>query len=465
MSRLASGGLIDRDARLTLRFDGRDILAHPGDTLASALVAAGVRVVGRSFKYHRPRGLVASGTDEPNALVTVAPGPGQSPNLRATEVEAHDGLTAVSQNRWPSLGFDLMAVNDLAAPLIGAGFYYKTFMWPKTFWERLYEPLIRRAAGLGALSGAPDRSVNEKAFAFCDLLVIGAGPAGLMAALTAGRAGARVILADEDFRVGGRLNAERLEVGGRPGADWAAATLAELASLPNVRLMPRTTVTGLYDGGTFGALERVSLHLAAPPADAPAHAFWRIVARRAVLATGAHERMIAFPGNDRPGVMLAGAARAYVNRWAAAPGRKAAVFCNNDDGWRTAADLAAAGIAVAALVDARAGATPPQGPWRTFTGAAVTGTRGRMGLSAIEVRDAAGSRRIETDLLAVSGGWSPALHLDVAIAARGRSGTTRSPPSFPRRTRSRGSRTPARWRAPSRPTRRWPAARRPPPAR
>jgi sarcosine oxidase subunit alpha len=418
VTRLAAGGLIDRGRTLRASFDGRALAAHPGDTLASALVANGVRVVGRSFKYHRPRGLVAAGSEEPNALVTVGRDAARTPNLRATEQEVYDGLCAVSQNRWPSLGLDLMAAADLAAPLIGAGFYYKTFMWPARFWERVYEPLIRRAAGLGALSGERDPDASEKAFAFADLLVIGAGPAGLMAARPAGRAGARVILADEDFRLGGRLNAERLEVDGRPAADWAEAAAAELASLPNVRLMPRTTVTGVYDGGTYGALERVSGHLAAPPEHAPRDAFWRIAARRAILAAGAHERPIAFPDNDRPGVMLAGAARAYLNRWAAAPGRRAVVFTAQDDGWRTAQDLAAAGIEVAALVDARAEAALPAGPWRGFAGGVVTGTRGRLGLRAVRVRDAAGERWIEADLLAVSGGWNPAAQLTCHLGAR-----------------------------------------------
>ena len=246
MRRLQAGGRIDRSRNLAVSFDGRRFYAHPGDTLASALLANGVSVIGRSFKYHRPRGVLSAGSEEPNALVTVGRGAAATPNSRATVQEAYAGLEAFSQNRWPTLRFDLMAANDLLAPLIGAGFYYKTFMWPKSFWERLYEPLIRRAAGLGALSGEVDPDACEKAFAFCDLLVIGAGPAGLMAALTAGRAGARVILADEDFLPGGRLNAERLEIGGRPAADWAAEAAAELAAMPSVRVMARTTVIGVW---------------------------------------------------------------------------------------------------------------------------------------------------------------------------------------------------------------------------
>jgi sarcosine oxidase subunit alpha len=415
--RLAVGGRIDRSRGLGVSFDGRRLVAHPGDTLASALLANGVQLVGRSFKYHRPRGIVAAGSEEPNALVTVGRGAGATPNTRATVQEAFDGLVAVSQNRWPSLGLDLLAVNDLAAPLIGAGFYYKTFMWPKAFWERVYEPLIRRAAGLGRLSGERDPDPCEKAFAFCDLLVIGAGPAGLMAALTAGRAGARVILAEEDFVLGGRLNAERLEVGGRAGADWAAAVAAELAAMPNVRVMTRTTVTGVYDGGTYGALERVAEHVAVRPEGAPLHCFWRIAARRAVLCAGALERLVAFPDNDRPGVMLASAARSYLHRWAVAP-QRVAVFTTNDDGWRTAADLAAAGVEVTALIDPRSGAAVPEGPWRRFAGGEVIGTRGRQGLREVSVRPDGRVHRLEADCLAVSGGWNPTLHLTSHLGAR-----------------------------------------------
>ncbi len=409
MRRLETGGSIDRAHRIGVRFDGRQLTAHPGDTLASALLANGVGLVGRSFKYHRPRGVFSAGSEEPNALVTVGLAAAASPNTRSTMQEAYDGLEAFSQNSWPNLSFDLMAVNGFLAPLIGAGFYYKTFMWPKSFWERVYEPLIRRAAGLGALSGKPDPDACEKAFAFCDILVIGAGPAGLMAALTAGRAGARVILAEEDFLPGGRLLAERREVAGRPGVDWAAEVADELAALPNVRLMMRTTVTGAYDGGTYGALERVSEHVA-HQGEAPRQCFWRIAARRAVLCAGALERLVAFVNNDRPGVMLAGAVRAYLNRWAVAP-RRAAVFTTCDDGWRTAADLAAAGVEVTALIDARPGAAVPLGPWRSFAGAEVIAAHGWREISAVSVRQGGQVERLAADCLAVSGGWNPTLHL------------------------------------------------------
>ena len=256
--RLHRGGLIERAEAVPFSFDGRSYTGLHGDTLASALLANGVRLVGRSFKYHRPRGILSAGSDEPNALVELHRGARREPNSKATTIELFAGLAARSQNRWPSLTFDVHAVNQLLSPLIGAGFYYKTFMWPAAFWERLYEPLIRRAAGLGRLSGEPDPDGYEKASAFCDVLVVGSGPSGLMAALAAGRAGLRVILCEDDFRLGGRLLSERYEIDGRPVVEWVTEVADELASLPDVQIMTRTAVFGVYDG-EYGALERVIL--------------------------------------------------------------------------------------------------------------------------------------------------------------------------------------------------------------
>jgi len=391
---------------LRFHFDGLPYAGHPGDTLASALLANGVRLMGRSFKYHRPRGPLSAGSEEPNALVELRTGARQEPNTRATVVELFAGLEARSQNRWPSLRLDLMAVNDRLAPFLAAGFYYKTFMWPRSFWERVYEPIIRRAAGLGSVSREADPDAYDKGFLHCDLLVIGAGPAGLMAALTGARAGRRVILADEDFRMGGRLNAETFAVGGAAGADWAAGVVAELASLPNVRLMLRTTVIGAFDHGIYGAVERVSDHLPMPLPGKPRQMFWRICTPQAVLCAGATERPIAFANNDRPGIMLAGALRAYANRWGVAAGERVAVFTNNDDGLRTAADLTARGLEVVAVLDARAGAE-------------VIDSRGRLGLKSVTVRQADGRRRVlAVDALGVSGGWNPNANIQSHHGAR-----------------------------------------------
>ena len=413
--RLGHRAQIDRGRPVSFTFDGLRYQGFRGDTLASALLANDIRLVGRSFKYHRPRGILTAGSEEPNALVTLGRGAAQEPNARATTVELHEGLEAVSQNRWPSLDLDLMAVNDWLAPFLGAGFYYKTFMWPKAFWERVYEPAIRRAAGLGALSGQHNADRYERAWAHCDVLVIGAGPAGLMAAKQAAASGLDVILCDEDIRTGGRLNAETLVVDGQPGAAWAAAQTDELRAM-GVRIMNRTTVTGAYDGGTFGALERLAPEVAAR-SGAPRECFWRIVARGAVLAAGALERPVAFAANDRPGVMMAGAVRGYVNRWAVSPGRSVTVFGNNDDAHRTAADLIAAGVHVAALIDSRPEATTDL-DLRFYAGAQVTAAHGRKRLEAVSIATLSGIDKLQTDCLAMSGGWNPTLHLTCHMNGR-----------------------------------------------
>lgn len=415
--RVDGKGLIDRSQRLSFRFDGNAYRGFAGDTLASALLANDVRYVARSFKYHRPRGILTAGSEEPNALMTIGRGAATDPNVRATVQELYEGLEARSQNAWPSLGFDLLSVNDLAAPFLGAGFYYKTFMWPRAFWEKIYEPFIRRAAGLGALSGKSDADHYEKAYAFCDVLVIGAGPAGLMAAWAAAQSGVRVILADEDSVMGGRLNAETLQISSQPGSDWAAGMVAQLHAMDNVRLMPRTTVTGAHDGGTFGALERVSHHRDCVPRGGVKETFWRIVAKRSILAAGAIERHIAFQNNDRPGIMAAGAVRAYLNRFGVSPGKAMTVFANNDDAHRTAMDLQDAGLHIAAVIDSRADATA-LGDYRLMAGGMVTGSYGRTGLDAISVRTASGTEKIATDCLAVSGGWNPTVHMTCHMNGR-----------------------------------------------
>ncbi len=399
---------------VSFTFDGQRLGGVAGEPVAAALLANGIKLVARSFKYHRPRGIMSAGSEEQNALVTIGRGAQTEPNVRATTLEVSDGLEVFSQNAWPSLKHDLMAVNDLISPFLGAGFYYKTFMWPRAFWEKVYEPIIRRAAGLGGLSGLRNEDRYEKAFAFCDVLVIGAGPAGVMAALTAGRAGADVILADEDTAMGGRLLREVEQIDGRPAVDWVADALGELQAMKNVRLMTRTTVTGAYDQGTFGALERV----AGPRApDKPLECFWRIVAQRSILCAGALERPIAFPNNDRPGIMMASAVRAYVNRWGVAPGKSVTVFANNDDAHRTARDLVAAGVKVAAVIDSRE-EVAIAGDYPIFVGGQVTATKGRYALETITVSHAGGVREIRTDCLAMSGGWNPTVHLTCHMNGR-----------------------------------------------
>jgi sarcosine oxidase subunit alpha len=428
--RAAAGGLVDRGKTVRFTFDGRPYVGFAGDTLASALLANGVSLVGRSFKYHRPRGVLSAGVDEPNALVTVLKGEVREPNTPATLLEIHDGLTAVSQNRFPSLSFDLGALNQLAGGLISAGFYYKTFIGPAwlggtRFWM-FCEPFIRRAAGLGRAGRARDKARYGRMNAFCDVLVVGSGPAGLMAAKAAAGRGRRVILAELDPRFGGSANWSDETIDGMPAADWAARAVEDLSGRGNVRLLNRTTVWGYYDGNALAAVERVTDHKAVAGAGEPRHRHWVIRAGAVVLATGALERPLVFPGNDRPGIMLAGAAERYLVEFGVLPGDKAALFTNNDGAYRAAAALAKAGGKVTAIVDVRQQISPAAkalaaeaGVEHLFAGHAVVGTEGGKAVSAARVQafDAATGalsgdvRTIEADSVLVSGGWSPAIHL------------------------------------------------------
>jgi sarcosine oxidase subunit alpha len=405
--RLPKGGLIDRTATLGFSFDGKRFTGHKGDTLASALIANGVHLMGRSFKYHRPRGVISAGSAEPNALVELREGGRKEANTRATVIELYEGLVAKSQNRWPSLSFDVGALNSLASAVFVAGFYYKTFMWPKSFWEKIYEPMIRKAAGLGAAAKEADPDKYEKAYAHCDLLVIGAGPAGLMAALTAARSGARVIVAEEGAALGGSLLNEQTEIDGDSGLGWAQEIIAELAARSNVTLRPRTTVFGWYDGNVFGAVERVNDHVAEPKPYEPRQRYWRVIAKAALLASGAEERPIAFGGNDVPGVMLASAMRAYANRYAAAAGRSIAVFTNNDSGYLTARDMKAHGVHVEAIIDSRKESKAYSSGIPVVRGL-VAGVTGGKGIKGVELTD---HTYIPCDALAMSGGWSPIVNL------------------------------------------------------
>ncbi|MGH6797030.1 MAG: 2Fe-2S iron-sulfur cluster-binding protein, partial [Roseiarcus sp.] len=358
--RAAGFGFVDRSRPLAFTFDGVAYQGYAGDTLASALIANGVHLIGRSYKYHRPRGILSAGAEEPNALVGLERGPGRfTPNLRATQIDLYDGLRASSQNRWPSLTFDVGAVNDLFSPLFGAGFYYKTFMGPNLFgknwaWARVYEPMIRRAAGLGAPPREPDPDRYQRTFDHCDVLIVGAGQAGLAAALAASERGARVVVCDENPAPGGSLLIEsEVEIDGKSALKWLEDAVAALRSAPNVRLMTRTQAFGYYAQNFVALNERIAeADLIADP-DLPRERLWQMRAREVVLATGAIERPLVFPDNDRPAVMLAEAARRYCRQYGAKVGDRVVVATAHDSAYRAALDLKKAGVSVELIADLR----------------------------------------------------------------------------------------------------------------
>ncbi|CAN5211107.1 hypothetical protein BH10PSE7_BH10PSE7_03860 [soil metagenome] len=326
------GRLIDRTRRISFSFDGKTMSGFAGDTLASAVMANGQRLFGRSFKYHRPRGVVGLGSEEMNALVGIGEGARHEPNLRATQVELHDGLVAVSQNRWPSLSLDIGSFNNRLSRFIPGGFYYKTFMWPQVFWKHVYEPAIRRAAGLGRAPEGRDPDTYEQIHVHCDVLVIGAGIAGLAAAEAASANGARVIIADENPRLGGIADLSDGTIDGAPLSGWVTARTASLAAAENVHVLPRTTAVGHWHHNYLMLFERVADHDPSLLGESvPRHRLWKVRAKQVILATGAIERPLAFANNDRPGIMLASAARALVTRYGVAPGANGIVFTNNDD--------------------------------------------------------------------------------------------------------------------------------------
>ena len=424
--RLAGVGSVDRSRPLAFAFDGLLYQGYAGDTLASALIANGVHLVGRSFKYHRPRGVLSAGAEEPNALVTLRRGPGRvTPNLRATQIELYDGLSAVSQNRWPSLTFDLGAVNDFFSSLIGAGFYYKTFMGPNLLgknwaWTRVYEPVIRRASGLGRAPREPDPDRYQRTFDHCDVLVIGAGPAGLAATLAASESGARVVICDENPALGGSLLAEaeaEAEIEGKSALRWLEDTVATLRSAPNVRLMTRTQAFGYYAQNFVALNERIpEADLIADP-DLPRERLWQMRAREVVLAAGAIERPLVFPDNDRPAVMLADSARRYCNQYGVKVGDRVVVATANNSAYRAALDLKRAGVSVALIADLRPDAKEPLAEAaraagiEVAAGTEILGVDGRLRVKAVRLNVAGSRRTVACDALLMSGGWTPSVHL------------------------------------------------------
>jgi sarcosine oxidase, subunit alpha len=422
--RTPDGGRVDRAQRIGFEFDGQPYTGLAGDTLASALLANGVHLTGRSFKYHRPRGIFGAGSEEPNALVTVSRDDARvTPNLRATQVELYEGLIAESQNRWPSLRRDFGRLNDKLSAFFPAGFYYKTFMWPRRAWKALYEPLIRRAAGLGRAPTRADPDRYAHRYAHSDVLVVGAGPAGIAAALAAADSGARVILCDESSELGGSLLAEtHALIDGQAATTWLQRALASLAKNGRVTLLARTTAFGYFPHNLVGLHQRLNDHLASPAHGQPRERLWQVRAKSVVLATGAIERPLVFPGNDRPGILLAGSAQTYLNRYGVRVGTRAVVVTSGDEAYQAALDLHAAGTAIAAIADLRSEASGalPDAARRAgidiLRDSTVLGTTGDLRVSGVslgQVRDGEvrAGRRIECDTVLMSGGFTPSVHL------------------------------------------------------
>ena len=419
-TRLANRGrLINQDKAVSFTFNGKHLRGFAGDTLASALLANDQMLMGRSFKYHRPRGVVASGAEEPNALVNLGKGAAFEPNARATTTEVFDGLTATSQNHWPSLEFDVGAINTHLSRFLPAGFYYKMFMYPRAFWKHVYEPIIRKSAGLGQAPKDRDEDTYEHFHCHIDVLVVGGGIAGLAAAKAAGERGARVLLVEQTADWGGRAVVDQPTIDGMAAQDWVDATVAALRDMPNVDLRTRCMGAGVYDHGYTLAYERLTDH--APDAGGPRHRLWRIRAKQIVTATGAIERPLSFAANDLPGVVLASAVRDYVVNFGVSLGDRTVVVTNNDDAYRTAITLKEAGLDVPVIVDAR---NAVEGDLidqaralgiRVELGKGIAKVKGGQRVTGVAICAQAGEgavlEEIACDCVAMSGGWSPVVHL------------------------------------------------------
>jgi len=342
--RLDNIGLINRDKKISFKFNGKNYFGYEGDTLASALIANGVHLVGRSFKYHRPRGFFGSGVDDPYAIVQLYRNNETDPNVRATEQELFEGLEAKSVNCWPNVKFDIGAINNFLNKFFPAGFYYKTFMWPKSFWYRVYEPFIRKAAGFGVASTKHDQERYEHKYEYCDILITGSGPSGLASAYAAAKNGAKVILAEDKPRFGGSLLTSEVNIGNQSGKEWADKIITELREMPNVIVKNRAQVFGYYDHNMLVMSERLNDHLPKSKKYSPKQRLWYIRAKEVVISSGSIERPLVFGNNDTPGVVLSSAAKEYLKVYGVLVGRNPLIFTNNDSGYETAIEFKKNGI-------------------------------------------------------------------------------------------------------------------------
>ncbi|SVB00620.1 uncharacterized protein METZ01_LOCUS153474, partial [marine metagenome] len=421
--RLDKIGYINRDKKISFKFNGKKYFGYEGDTLASALLANGIHLVGRSYKYHRPRGFIGAGVDEPNAKVQLYNGDETEPNAVATEVELVEGLVAKSQNCWPSVSFDVGAINNLFNKFLPAGFYYKTFMWPKNFWYKIYEPIIRKAAGLGVASLKPDPDRYEHKYEYCDVLVAGSGPSGLASALAAAKNGARVILAEDKPRFGGSLLSDEVTIGNKKGKDWADETIIKLKSMSNVIVKNRSQVFGYYDHNMMVMFERTKDHIQNPNQFMPRQRLWYIRAKEVIVSTGSIERPLVFGNNDRPGIMLASAAKEYIKVYGVLVGKKPIIFTNNDSAYDVAIEFKKNGIDPL-VVDTRINSESSVVKEAKNLNInikfshGVVNSKGYLRVNSATIgklnSDKSGYESLENvscDCICVSGNWTPTVHL------------------------------------------------------
>lgn len=419
--RSKKGSVINEEETIRFSFDGNEFSGFKGDTLSSALLANGIHLVGRSFKYHRPRGILSAGSEEPNAIITFDRGEGKiTPNVRATTLEIFNRLQSFSQNSYPNLKFDIGAFNNVFSIFFPAGFYNKTFMWPKSFWDKVYEPFIRNLAGLGPAPLSEDTDNYASCYGHCETLIIGSGPAGIAAALAASQTEGRVILVDEQSEIGGSLlSSSNKKIDNLSSEQWLSKALNTLKKSNNVKLMTRTTAIGYWHDNFVALSERLTDHLSQVPEGSAREQLHRIRARRVILAQGAIERPLVFNGNDRPGIMLSNAAQTYLNKYGVRVGDNISVFTSHDSAYETAFEMCDAKVNVSVIIDLRKEvnadllAEANSRGIEVHLNSSISRTYGKLRINAFEVYSPIQNKKfiVKCDALIMSGGWTPSLHL------------------------------------------------------